>query len=241
VPGESGLNLTAQFGFLPQESRVELAENPNLDPLVSCGPGGPLVRLSEITADPSVCPQFTSTGQPAPTAGETNVPHEIIGAIGGGIVELASTPLGQAIVLNQLGIGTAPQTVGAQGFSLPGPSISVGGLGIPALSLTGDFQLPGIDIPGVDFGVSAAPCIRPNPSTGRYPSEVTFVDPNNKIRSYRSQGTPILWSRDRSNAARTNKLLGGKVTKSGVTRSRRSSRAAPKVVCVSCGGGSDHE
>jgi len=238
---ESSLNLLAGFGVLPRESQVELAENPNADPLVSCGPGGPLVRLSQITADPSVCPQFTSTGQPAQTPGDANVPHEIVGAIGGGIVELASSPLGQAIILNQLGIGTNQPIVVAGAPGGFNPSIGPGALGIPALSLTGDFQLPGIDIPGVDFGLSGAPCIRPNPATGRYPSEVTFVDGNQKIRSYRSQGTPILWSRDRSNAARTNKLLGGKVTKSGVTRSRRSSRAKPQVVCVSCGGGSDHE
>lgn len=182
----------------------------------------------------------TGTSNPIPpTSGGVPVPHEFVEAVGGLAVNVATSPLGQAIILNQLGIET--------GGAVPVPQVFLpqGGFGgaIPqnVLSFSGNqpLQVPGIDVPFVDFGLANAPCIRPNSSTGRYPSEVTFVDPGGKIRSYTNRGRPILWSRDRSTAARTNRLLGGRVTKSGVTRSRRArTPAPPAVVCAVCNGSS---
>lgn len=219
----------------PPLSEADLA---NIDAFVA---GGGIVRLPIIEQHPPT----TTTQPPAaePPQGEPAVPDELLGALIGGATNLANSPLGQAIILNQLGIGGAPAAIGA-------PVLVGGGIGaaipqrlpIQATSaLFGpDVQLPGFDIPGVDFGLSGAPCIRPNPQTGRFPSELTFVDGSGKIRSYTNRGRPVLWSRDRSTAARTNRLLGGRVTKSGVTRSRR--RSKPQVtVCAVCNGSSHDE
>ncbi len=183
-------------------------------------------------------PGFISFRNPEP--GETGMPHDFLTTLLEGGIDIATSPIGLAIIQQQLGRagGPAVPTVIVQP-GLPGaPLVGPGVAGTPVF--TGGLQLPGFDLPGVDFGLSGAPCIRANPTTGRFPSEVTFVDNAGKIRSYTNRGRPILWSRDRSTAARTNRLLGGRVTKSGVTRSRRSA-AKKTAVCVVCNGGSNHE